>query len=271
MSTSQLERPPVGGDVTVPLPDGRPIPLLGLGTWQLRGDHARSVVAEALRLGYRHLDTATVYGNEAAVGDALATSDVPREDVFVTTKLKPDEWPRARHALEHSLDLLGLDAVDLWLLHWPPGGDEDVRAWEAMLALREEGLARSVGVSNVPPATLDALVAATGEVPAVNQVKWSPHRYDRARLEHSRQVGTVLEGYSPFKAGDLSEEMLTTVAQTHGVTPAQVVLRWHVEHDVPVIPKTATPARLAENADIWRFSLTDEEVRRIDALGGGRR
>lgn len=258
------------GQRTVPLPTGDSMPLVGLGTWQLRGDGARQAVGWALEAGYRHLDTAAIYGNEAAVGDALRESGVPRDEVFVTTKLKPDERDEARKALSHSLDLLGLDTVDLWLLHWPPGGDADVRAWEAMLTLREEGLARAVGVSNFGPDDLDRLVDATGEAPAVNQVKWSPQRFDAERLAHSRRLGTVLEGYSPFKAGTLDDPALLEIADAHGVTPAQVVVRWHIEHGVVVIPKSAHRERIESNADVWAFSLSDDEVARIDALAGSR-
>ena len=255
---------------TVSLRTGAAMPLIGLGTWRLRGDGARQAVGWALEAGYRHVDTAAVYGNEAAVGAAVGESGLARDEVFVTTKLKPDEHGEARKALLHSLDLLGLDAVDLWLLHWPPGGEDDVRAWESMLALRDEGLARAVGVSNFSPEDVDRLIDATGEAPAVNQVKWSPLRFDRERLEHSRRVGTVLEGYSPFKAGNLDDAVLTDLAEAYDVTPAQVVVRWHVEHGIVVIPKSAREERIRLNADVWGFSLSPEEVERIDGLAGKR-
>jgi len=245
------------------LPAGR-IPLLGLGTWRLSGDSARSVARTALQLGYRHLDTATMYDNEAEIGAALAESGVPRSEVFVTTKIPAERFSGAREVLAASLAALGLDSVDLWLAHWPP--DDVVSAWEAMRALRDEGLTRAIGVSNYAPAQIDELIEATGEAPAVNQIRWSPYEFDRAVLEHSRAAGVVLEGYSPFRAGGIDDPVVTGIAESQGRTPAQVVLRWHVQHGVVVIPKSANPDRLAANLDVFDFELTDEEMAAVDAL-----
>ncbi len=250
----------------LPLPGGTRIPLLGLGTWQLRGDEARAAVGWALQAGYRHLDTATVYANEAEVGAALRESGVPRDEVFVTTKVPPDAAGRERETLRRSLDALGLAAVDLWLVHWPPGGGPGLSMWEALLEAQRDGLARAVGVSNYGPELLDRLVAETGVAPAVNQVKWSPSRFDRARLDHSRRLGVVLEGYSPFRAGGLDAPVLRELADRHGVTPAQVVVRWHVQHGVVVIPKSARRERIERNADVWSFALSAEEMAAIDGL-----
>ncbi len=242
------------------------IPVLGLGTWQLRGQEGYEAVRTALDLGYRHIDTATMYDNEAEVGRAVRDSGVPREEVFVTTKLPPGNAGSERETLEQSLRLLGMDHVDLWLIHWPPDGDAAVPTWERFLALQEEGKAADVGVSNYGPDLIDELISGTGKAPAVNQVKWSPQRHDPARLRHSRDRGVVLEGYSPFRAGGLDEPVLSEIAGRHDVSPAQVVLRWHVQHDIVVIPKSARPERLASNADIFGFALTAEDMARIDQL-----
>lgn len=247
------------------LPGGGQIPLLGFGTWQLPGAEAYDPVRTALQLGYRHLDTATMYRNEADIGRALRDSEVARAEVFVTTKLPPEQAGDARATLERSLSALGVDAVDLWLLHWPPS--DSVAAWRSMLALRDEGLAAAVGVSNFSPEQIDELLSETGQAPAVNQIKWSPAIFDRSRLEHSRAAGVVLEGYSPFRSGTLDDPVLVEIAEAHSRTPAQVVLRWHLEHGVVVIPKSAQPERIEANFDIFDFTLDADEMARIDALG----
>jgi 2,5-diketo-D-gluconate reductase A len=251
---------------TVTLAGGGRLPLVGLGTWEMTGSPCYRAVRHALEVGCRHLDTATVYRNERDVGRAVRDSGLPREDVFVTTKLPPGDAGRERRTLEASLRALGMDYVDLWLVHWPPGGGAAPQVWKQLLALRDEGLARAVGVSNYRVAQLDELVAATGEAPEVNQVRWGPALHDPAQLDDHRRRGVVLEGYSPFKSTDLGHPVLAEVAGRHGVSPAQVVVRWHVDHGVVVIPKSATPERIAANFDVFGFRLDDEERRRIDAL-----
>ncbi|MBM7805694.1 diketogulonate reductase-like aldo/keto reductase [Geodermatophilus bullaregiensis] len=249
----------------VPLAGGGTMPLLGFGTWQMTGSTCYDAVRTALDAGYRHLDTATVYRNEAEVGRALRDSGVDRAEVFVTTKLPPREAGRAEATLAASLDALGVDAVDLWLVHWPPGGaGEDL--WERFVAAREAGRARAVGVSNYSLDQVDRLTQVTGVTPEVNQVSWAPSRYDAAVEAGHRERGVVLEGYSPFRNTDLHDPVLREVADAHGVTPAQVVLRWHVEHDVVVIPKSATPERIRANLAIGDLALSDDEVTRIDGL-----
>jgi len=243
-----------------------PMPLLGLGTWQMTGARCQAAVRSALEVGYRHLDTAAMYRNERDVGRAVRDSGVPREQVFVTTKLPPGDAGRERRTLDNSLRALDMDYVDLWLVHWPPRDRALVPTWKELLAVREEGLARAVGVSNYSIAQLDGLTTATGEAPQVNQVPWAPSRYDAAVLAEHRRRGVVLEGYSPFKNTDLRHPVLTEIAARHGVTPAQVVLRWHLDHEVVVIPKSATPERIATNFDVFGFSLSAEELRRIDSL-----
>lgn len=255
-----------GSTTTVPLSQGGAIPLLGFGTWQMHGDEAQGAVRAALDVGYRHIDTATMYRNEAEVGRALRESGVPREDVFLTTKLPPERAGSERQTIEESLSGLGVDAVDLWLIHWPPNS-AGVDTWRAMLALREEGLARAVGVSNYSPDEIDELIDATGEAPAVNQIKWSPFLFDRARLEHSRERGVALEGYSPFRSADMDDPVLAEIGRNHGRTPAQVILRWHLQHEIVVIPKSARRERIESNFDVEGFSLDDDEIARIDALG----
>jgi len=251
------------------LRSGTDMPLLGFGTWQLRGRTGYEAVRQALSTGYRHLDTATIYRNEAEVGRALRDSGLPRTDVFVTTKLPPEYAGAERRTLTQSLANLGADYVDLWLIHWPPSAQARADIWKQLLPLRDEGLARAVGVSNYSTAQIDELIEATGETPAVNQIPWSPALYDPEVLAAHRERGVVVEGYSPFKRSDLRDPVLVEVAQRHGVTVAQVVLRWHLQHEIVVIPKSATPARIAENFDILGFTLTGEEMAGIDALGRG--
>lgn len=251
---------------TVTLPGNVIMPMVGFGTWPMRGQKASDAVAAALRAGYRHLDTATMYGNEEDVGRALQDSGLPRQDVFLTSKLRAGDAGRERAVLTDSLRALGTDHLDLWLIHWPPHGKASVAAWQALLGLRDEGLTRAVGVSNYSLAQIDELVETTGEAPAVNQIHWNPRRYDPGMLSGLRERGVVAEGYSPLKDTDLNDPVLTEIAWAHSVTPAQVVLRWHLDHGVAVIPKSANPKRIVTNLDLFRFSLSPDEVAQIDGL-----
>jgi diketogulonate reductase-like aldo/keto reductase len=210
-----------------------------------------------------------MYGNEAEVGRALRDSGVPRDEVFVTTKLPPDRAGRAPATLDASLAALGLDAVDLWLIHWPPRR-KSTGLWEQFVAARDDGRARSIGVSNYGIGEIDELISATGEKPAVNQIRFGPSLYDPKLIAEHSERGVVVEGYSPFKTTDLHDPVLTRIAETHGVDPARVVLRWHVQHEIVVIPKSKTPERIARNAAIDGFTLTPDEMAEIDALGGRR-
>jgi 2,5-diketo-D-gluconate reductase A len=252
---------------TVPLPGGRELPIVGFGTWQLRGGRAYEAVRYALAVGYRHIDTATMYGNEDEVGRALRDSMVPRAEVLLTTKLPPGRFGRERATITASLQALGSGYVDLWLIHWPPRDRSTPAIWREFLAARDDGLARAVGVSNFSLGQIDALTAASGEAPAVNQIPWSPADHDPAVLRGHRQRGIVLEGYSPLRRTNLRHPVLVDIAGRHGVSPAQVVLRWHIEHGIVVIPKSGTPERIKANIEVFTFSLTDDEVRAIDALG----
>lgn len=248
----------LGTDVTMP--------MIGFGTWPLRGSQAREATGYALRAGYRHLDTATMYANEPDIGRAVRDSAVPRAELFITTKLPASRTGQVRGTLEDSLRGLETDYVDLWLIHWPPSDRAAPELWSELIALRDEGLCRAIGVSNYSVAQLDELAAATGELPAVNQVPWSPRKHDAATLRAHRDRGVVLEGYSPLKNTRLEDPVLTSIAEAHGATAAQVVLRWHLEHQIPVIPKSATPRRIDENLAITGFELTPGEVAAIDAL-----
>jgi len=249
---------------------GGAMPLLGFGTWQIHGPKAYEAVRDALEAGYRHLDTATMYGNEAEVGRALADSGVPRDQVFVTTKLPPERAGRERATLDASLRALGVDAVDLWLIHWPPNRGRSVGVWEQFIAAHDDGRARDIGVSNYGIEDIDELTAATGVSPAVNQIRFGPSLYDPKLVAQHRERGVVVEGYSPFKTTNLHDPVLTRIAAAHGVDPARVVLRWHVQREIVVIPKSVTPERIASNAAIDGFALTDEEMAAVDGLSRAR-
>jgi 2,5-diketo-D-gluconate reductase A len=251
---------------TVTLADGVVMPMVGFGTWPMRGHQACEAVLRALQAGYRHVDTATMYANENEIGHALRDSGVPRGEVFLTTKLRASDAGRAEKVLAKSLRALGTDHVDLWLVHWPPRGAASVQAWREMLALRDQGLARAVGVSNYSLPLIDELVTATGETPAVNQIHWNPWRFDPGLLRGLEERGVVVEGYSPLKNTNLNDAVLTEIAWAHSVTPAQVVLRWHLDHGIVVIPKSADPKRIEANLNLFGFSLSPQEVARIDAL-----
>jgi diketogulonate reductase-like aldo/keto reductase len=253
-------------NTTVDLASGTKMPILGLGTWQARGRSAAAAVLRALEVGYRHVDTATMYGNEREVGQAVAESGVPREEIFVTTKLPQGRAGRERETLDESLDALGFEYVDLWLIHWPPGGEARPDVWEQLLELQAEGLAREVGVSNYSVRQIDELERATNRLPAVNQIEWSPARFDRDVLDAHRSRGVQLEGYSPFKSMNIRDRRLGRIAGELGVTPAQVVLRWHVEHQIVAIPKSTNADRIAENAEIFGFELPDSAVEQLDAF-----
>jgi 2,5-diketo-D-gluconate reductase A len=253
----------------VKLPGGGHMPVVGFGTWNLRGPAAHDPVLAALAAGYRHLDTATMYRNEAAVGKALASSGVPRADVFVTTKIKATDAKRVRKTLEASLSALGLDYLDLWLVHWPPGrADDRIRLWSELLDAQAEGHVRDVGVSNFSVAEIDELISASGQPPAVNQIDWGPTLYDAAVLAGHAERGIPVEGYSSLKNTNLRDPVLTSIAAEHGATPAQVVLRWHLQHDIIVIPKSARPDRIAANLDLFGFELTATQMAAIDGLAG---
>lgn len=243
------------------------MPMVGFGTWRLVGRQAHDAVLAALQVGYRHLDTATMYGNEAEVGEALRNSGVDRADVFLTTKIRAADAGQGRLVLRRSLRALGTDYLDLWLIHWPPpriGASRQL--WNELLELQAEGHVRDVGVSNYGLDQVDDLTNTSGQTPAVNQIDWGPTLYDAAVLSGHADRGIAVEGYSPLKNTNLDDPMLGKIAAAHGVTSAQVVLRWHVEHAITVIPKSARADRIAANFGVLGFSLTAEEIASIDGL-----
>jgi 2,5-diketo-D-gluconate reductase A len=254
---------------------GATMPQLGFGVFQVPDAETTRAVGHALEAGYRSIDTAAVYGNEAGVGRALAESGLRRDDLFVTSKLWIDSLARdqVRPALERSLGLLGLDVLDLYLIHWPaPALDRYVEAWEGLIEAREAGLVREIGVSNFQPAHLDTMIAATGVRPVVNQVELHPALQQRALLAQHARLGVVTEAWSPLAQGAvLGEAPVVDAAEAHGVSPARVVLRWHLQHGNVVIPKSVTPARIVSNLDVLGFELTAAEVAAIDALDRGGR
>lgn len=255
-------------DMHTRLAGGGEIPLVGMGTWRLTGDAARDAVGWALEAGYRHIDTATVYGNEQEVGQAIQASGVARDELFVTTKMPAENVGHELATLEQSLSAMNLDHVDLWLVHWPPGDTAGVSSWRQFVRAREDGLTRAIGVSNYSLAQIDELTKATGVTPEVNQIRWSPSLFDQAMLDGHRERGVALEGYSPFRAGSLDHPVLLDVADTHQATAAQVVIRWHLQHGIVVIPKSARRERIVDNVDVAGLVLTEAEMRAIDGLGG---
>ena len=243
------------------------IPLIGFGTWELDGNDAYNGTRAALEIGYRHIDTASAYANEENVGAAVRDSGLDREDVFITTKLPPGNAGREAQTIDASRKALGVDYVDLWLVHWPPNRQASPDTWKAFIEALEQGKTRAIGVSNYSIAQIDELIAATGRGPALNQIPWNPFMFNEREVSalSSRQV--VLEGYSPLKRSDLGNPVLTEIAAAHGKSAAQVILRWHVEHGFVVIPRSRRRERIEENFDIFDFELTPEELGRIDALG----
>jgi 2,5-diketo-D-gluconate reductase A len=250
------------------LSTGKQMPILGFGTWQINDGDAEPSVLHALQNGYRHIDTATGYSNEAGVGRGLRASGVDRDDVFVTTKMPPDNVGRERQTLEESLTKLGLDRVDLWLIHWPPDKQATPSAWAEFIKAQEEGLATSIGVSNYSLDQIDELISATGVAPAVNQIRWSPANHDPAVAAGLKERNVVLEGYSPFRASNLKDPTLVAIAEAHDANTAQVIVAWHVAHGYVVIPKSTHPERIVGNAAGARIELTGDEVAQIDGLAG---
>ena len=255
-------------DQTVTLRSGARMPLLGFGTWQIKGEEAVAATRAALEAGYRHLDTATVYENEGEVGRGLRESGVPREDVFLATKCPPHRAGQELETLRRSLDLLGTDHVDLWLIHWPAEDGANLDLWRAFVEARDSGLARDIGVSNFGVDQVDELSSTTNNAPSVNQIEWSPLLFDATVLEDHRARDVALEGYSALRGGTLEHPTITGIADRLGRTPAQVIVRWHLKHGVIVIPKSRNADRIRSNADVAGFELSADDMAALDALGG---
>jgi len=260
----------MAGGARLTLNDGRMIPQVGLGVWRTPADDAAVVVRTALKAGYRAVDTAAIYGNEAGVGEGVRASGLPRDEVFVTTKLwnESQGYDRALRAFDKSVERLGLDHVDLYLIHWPcPQQGLYLESWKALIRLREEGRARSIGVSNFAPEHLERIISETGVVPAVNQIELHP-RFQQASLRAANAAAGVLtESWSPLGQGQILEDpIIAGLAAKHGVTPAQVVIRWHVQLGLIVIPKSVTPARIVQNLDVFGFALDTNDMAAMASL-----
>jgi 2,5-diketo-D-gluconate reductase A len=259
------------GVPTRTLADGNAIPQLGLGTWPLDDAGVYATASDALRAGYRLIDTATNYGNERGVGRAVRESAVPREEIFVTTKLPGAQHGRreALAGLDESLARLGLDHVDLYLIHWPlPTIGRYVETWEALVELQSQGKARSIGVSNFTPAQIDELVERTGVAPVVNQVELHPELSQSELRAWHEAHSIVTESYSPLAPDTdvLGHPVIAAIAAAHGRTPAQVILRWHVQIGAVPIPKSADPARLRQNLAVFDFELDSGQMAAMDAI-----
>jgi 2,5-diketo-D-gluconate reductase A len=260
---------------SITLNDGNSIPQVGLGVWQTPPEDTERAVVTALDNGYRHIDTAAAYGNEREVGHAVKQSGVPREDVYLTTKLwNADQgYDSTLAAFEASMDRLGLDYLDLYLIHWPmPEKNAFVDTFKAFAHLRDSGRIRSIGVSNFEPEHLRTLVDATGIVPAVNQIELHPLLQQEELREVHAQLGIATEAWSPLGQGSLlSNPTVTAVADAHGKTPAQVLIRWHIQLGNIVIPKSVTPERIVSNFDVFDFELSEQDMASISSLGDGTR
>jgi 2,5-diketo-D-gluconate reductase A len=255
---------------TIHLNDGRVIPQFGLGVWQSPADVTAQVVKTALDAGYRAVDTAAIYRNEEAVGEGVRAADVPREDVFVTTKLWNDDqgYDEALWGFEGSLKRLGMEYVDLYLIHWPaPKQGKYIDSWKALVRLREEGRAKSIGVSNFMPEHLRKIVSETGVKPVLNQIELHPRFQQVEQRKVQQQMSIATESWSPLGQGKLlSDPVIAKIAAKHGKTPAQAIIRWHVDSGLIVIPKSVTPARIVQNLDVFDFKLDDEDMAQIATL-----
>lgn len=255
---------------SVTLNDGNSIPQVGLGVWRTPDDIAAPTVRAALEAGYRHIDTAAIYENEDGVGEGIRTSAVDRKDIFLTTKLWNDEqgFDSTLKAFDQSLKRLGTDYVDLYLIHWPaPSRDRYVDTWKAFVRLKEEGRARSIGVSNFYPEHLERIIGETGVTPVLNQIELHPDFQQQATRAAHAKLGIATQSWSPLGQGTLiSDPVIGEIAKKHDRTPAQTIIRWHIDNGLIVIPKSITPSRIEENFKVFDFKLDDEDLAAIAKL-----
>ncbi|MDX1879534.1 aldo/keto reductase [Mycolicibacterium sp. 141076] len=260
---------------TLTLNDGTSIPVVGLGVWQTPAEDTERAVSAALHAGYRHIDTAAAYGNEDGVGRAVAASGIPREDVFIVTKLWNSDqgYEKTLAAFDASMARLGLDYLDLYLIHWPtPAQNLFIDTFKAFAHLRDQGRIRAIGVSNFEPEHLKLLIDATGIVPAVNQIELHPRLPQAELRETHARYGIATEAWSPLGQGSLlADPIVTTIAERHGKTPAQVLIRWHIQLGNIVIPKSVNPDRIASNFDVFDFELSEADIASIATLDNGTR
>src|SRR3569623_173094 len=275
MLQRQQEQPhaPTGHAAQIPLirlSDGRVIPQIGFGVWQVPNEEATTAVLEAIKAGYRSVDTAQGYDNEEGVGVAIQQSEVPRNDLFVTSKIRTKSmgYDEARRGIEESLRMLGLSYLDMFLIHWPaPAHDRYVDTWRAFIAAQKEGLIRSIGVSNFTVPFLERIIGETGVVPVVNQVETHPLYQERQLSEFHRRNKIQLEAYSPLGTGSvLKNETIARIATKHSKSPAQVILKWHLTSGHIAIPKSVHPERIHENLDLFDFTLDSYDLKEIDTL-----
>ncbi|HLD06722.1 MAG TPA: aldo/keto reductase [Candidatus Nanoarchaeia archaeon] len=251
---------------TLTLNNGVQIPVLGFGTWKLSGNEAKEAVLHALQAGYRHIDTAAIYGNEQEVGEAIRESGIPRKDIFITTKLWNDDHDHIEEAFQKSLQRLGVDYVDLYLMHWPVE-HRRVMSWKVMEKLYSQKKCRAIGVSNFTIRHLQELLAQAKVVPAVNQFELSPYLSQPELVQFCKGKGIAVEAYSPLTRGrKLADPKLVAIAQKYGKTPAQILIRWPLQHGLVVLPKSATPERINENADVFGFEISKEDMKKLDAF-----
>ena len=257
------------------LRDGGSIPQVGLGVFQTPQNITCEVVKTALRAGYRHVDTAAIYENEIGVGEGIRASNIARNDIFVTTKLWNDDqgYDSTLRACEESLRRLKVDTIDLYLIHWPsPHRHRYVDTWKALVRLRQEGRAQSIWVSNFEPEHLDRIIGETGTTPVLNQIELHPRFQQRKLRDVHAKLGIATESWSPLGQGTLvSDPTIAAIAAKHRRTPAQILIRWHVDNNLIVIPKSVTPSRIHENIDIFGFALDDDDlanIARLDAADG---
>jgi 2,5-diketo-D-gluconate reductase A len=262
---------------TIALNDGHSIPQLGFGVFKVDPEQTERIVLDAFEAGYRHIDAAAIYGNEVGVGRAIAASGIPRDELFITTKLwNSDQGTQsAFDAMDLSLYKLGLDHVDLYLIHWPcPQRDLYLESWLALEQIKEHGKARSIGVSNFHNTHLDEVIAGSSTVPAINQIELHPTFQQRDVTTHNRSLGVAIEAWGPLGQGKyplLEEEALVNAGAAHGKSPAQVAIRWHLQHERIIFPKSNSRERIAENFQVFDFELSTAEMAAIDSLDAGNR